>query len=295
MRNQQVGYHRPPCYVEEHHTTMLIGFNLRLFPSNWRPVRNEIVFGKAHGFRAVQFPGPESGLGAEHLGDGLETVAALLREANLVPVMEILVRVGADGRTENGATPLDILHANLPAITALGCTCVHWHLAPLPGVAAADCRAIEMGFVPQCRHGVALAGQHGFRLGFEHNEPDLLLLAEPASCAALLEQVPGLGFVWDINHTTPGQRAGYEALLPRVQMLHLSDTPLPEVNYHLPIGLGTIEYGALIRTLLAHGFRGVGILKIGGLPKSGGYGRDTDDALITSLGRLQAARDACFD
>jgi hypothetical protein len=34
------------------------------------------------------------------------------------------------------------------------------------------------------------------------------------------------------------------------------------------------------------GFHGPAILEIGGLPKSGGYGRDTDQALADSLQRL---------
>jgi hypothetical protein len=37
---------------------------------------------------------------------------------------------------------------------------------------------------------------------------------------------------------------------------------------------------------MAH-YRGPAILEIGGLPKSGGYGQDTNDALITSRARFQ--------
>jgi hypothetical protein len=46
-----------------------IGLNARLFPTNWRPVLNEIHFGAANGFAALQFPGKEEGLSAQHLGD----------------------------------------------------------------------------------------------------------------------------------------------------------------------------------------------------------------------------------
>jgi L-ribulose-5-phosphate 3-epimerase len=40
--------------------------------------------------------------------------------------------------------------------------------------------------------------------------------------------------------------------------------------------------------LAAAGFAGPAILEIGGLPKSGGYGRDTDEALNKSRQRLHA-------
>ena len=72
-------------------------------------------------------------------------------------------------------------------------------------------------------------------------------------------------------------------------MLHVSDTPLPTVNYHLPLGLGSIDLPAYCAALLTRGFRGPAILEIGGLPQSGGYGRDTDAALIDSGERLRSA------
>ena len=98
-----------------------------------------------------------------------------------------------------------------------------------------------------------------------------------------------LGFVCDVNHVRPEQRAGYQELAPRMTMLHISDTPLPEVNYHLPLGMGSIDITSYCQELLERGFRGPAILEIGGLPKSGGYGRDTDDALIDSYTRLRTA------
>jgi len=72
-------------------------------------------------------------------------------------------------------------------------------------------------------------------------------------------------------------------------MLHVADTPLPAVNYHLPLGLGSIDVTAYCRALLARGFQGPAILEIGGLPQSGGFGRDTDTALIDSRERLDSA------
>jgi len=44
-----------------------------------------------------------------------------------------------------------------------------------------------------------------------------------------------------------------------------------------------------IAALVAGGYSGPAILEIGGLPESGGYGRDTDDALIVSQHRLKEA------
>ena len=65
-------------------------------------------------------------------------------------------------------------------------------------------------------------------------------------------------------------------------MLHVADTPLPATNHHLPLGLGTIDFVDTFRELRARAFVGPAILEIGGLPLSGGYGRDTDEALIAS-------------
>jgi sugar phosphate isomerase/epimerase len=78
-------------------------------------------------------------------------------------------------------------------------------------------------------------------------------------------------------------------MIPRMSMLHISDTPLPEVNYHLPLGLGTVDLEGYGRALEESGLHGPAILEIGGLPKSGGFGRDTDTALIDSRHRLEKA------
>lgn len=263
-----------------------IGPNYRDFPGNWRPAREEIAFARAHDFASLQFHGTETGLDTARLGDPAETVGAALRGAGLIPAMEIIVRVDAAGRTAAGATPLDVLRANLPAITGLGCACVHWHLVPLDAAPNDAWRRLEMVLHPELATGVALGAAHGFRFGIEHNEPAIDLFPTPERCAAALTAVPGLGFVWDWNHTAPGQLEGYLALAPRLTMLHIADTPLPAVNYHLPLGLGTIDFPAYCCALLARGFRGPAILEIGGLPISGGYGRDTDEALIDSLARL---------
>ena len=183
----------------------------------------------------------------------------------------------------------DVLRANLPAIAALGCTHVHWHLVPREEGSAADWPALERTLAPQFAAGVALGAAHGFRCGIEHNEPAIPLFPTPARCAAALEATPGLGLVWDLNHTAPEQRDGYLALTGRMIALHVADTPLPAVNHHLPLGLGTIDFATTFAALLTRGFRGPATLEIGGLPHSGGYGRDTDEALIDSLRRCWKA------
>jgi sugar phosphate isomerase/epimerase len=49
-----------------------------------------------------------------------------------------------------------------------------------------------------------------------------------------------------------------------MSMLHVSDTPLPATNHHLPLGLGNVDIRSC--TALANaGFHGPAILEIGGL------------------------------
>lgn len=263
-----------------------LGMNGRFFPGNWRPARQEIAFAHAAGFQSMQFAVRDEGLGEAKLGDSFTTVAALLQEAQLTPVMEILVRLDRNGLAPDGSTPLDILNANLPAITAFPCHTVHWHLAIREPMIPEAVAALEVALYPQLAAGVALAQRYGFRLGLEHNEPDLLLFGTPEKCVAALNATPGLHFVWDLNHTTVTHLPGFLALTPRMSMLHVSDTLLPEVNYHFPIGEGNIDFAAYFSALRQRGFSGPAILEIGGQPKSGGFGRDTDEALLTSQQRL---------
>jgi sugar phosphate isomerase/epimerase len=228
-------------------------------------------------------------LGKEQLGDSLETVSKALKTADLTAVMEINIHLYDNGLTAEGQTPLDILQANVPAISALPCPLVHWHLVSLGSIEEDVIGRLENSLLPQFRAAVVLARKFGFQFGFEHNEPALMLFADPESCLETLRHVPGLGFVWDFNHVSPEKLTQFQALIPWMSMLHVSDTPLPEVNYHLPLGLGTVDLEANCRALLQDGFSGPAILEIGGLPKSGGFGRDTDEALIDSRKRLETA------
>jgi sugar phosphate isomerase/epimerase len=157
------------------------------------------------------------------------------------------------------------------------------HLTPMLGEGLSNASGLEEALLSQFEEAVRIAGSEGFSFGFEHNDPDLSLYADPARCRWILECVPGLKFVWDSNHIIPEHWRGFESLLPRTQMLHISDTPLPEVNHHLPLGEGNVDWSMVNQMLIDNRFQGPAILEIGGNPKSGGFGRDTDEALIRSF------------
>lgn len=272
------------------HSTILAGMNGRFFPNNWRSALEEIEFAKTHGFSSLQFGGRETGLNEEELGGSFENVAQALQAANITAVMEIVVRLTKAGVTKSGLSPLEMLQTNLPAIRALPCHSAHLHLVHVEPMSQAELRELEAAFAPQFAQGVALAKEGGFRFGFEHNEINLQsFFNTPESCRNLLDAVPELHFVWDFNHTLAEHVPIYKSLIPRMSMLHISDTPLPETNHHLPLGQGNIDFEDHFSALRQANFSGAAILEIGGLPKSGGYGKDTDEALIDSLRRLQAA------
>jgi sugar phosphate isomerase/epimerase len=96
----------------------------------------------------------------------------------------------------------------------------------------------------------------------------------------VLEAVPGLHLVWDVNHTVPELVQPLLALAPRFSLVHASDTPLPDTNHHLPLGRGSVDLKPLAELDVPL------VLEIGGLPFSGGYGLDTDEALVASRARL---------
>jgi L-ribulose-5-phosphate 3-epimerase len=266
-----------------------IGMNGRFFANNWRPAFQEIAFASQHGFRALQFQGKEEVLQAEHLGASLVEVGTSLQKHDLTAVMEILLRVDDQGRTASGNTPTEVLESNSEAIKSLSCACVHWHFVPLSQMDKPALQKLEHDLLPQLEQAVSLAGNIGFKFGLENNEPDVGLFATPNACAYALEVISNLGFVWDVNHTIPEHMPGFQNLISKVTMLHVSDTPLPEINYHLPLGQGKVDFVAFCKSLREHNFQGPAILEIGGLPKSGGYGKDTNEALTDSLRQLESA------
>lgn len=266
-----------------------IGINARLFPINWRPISREITFARSLGCDCVQIHGREQGIDAAYLGTSLAAAGDMLVSNHISAVMEIVVRVGANGRIASGLTPLDVLRNNLGAIQALAIRHVHWHFAPTTRLSDTDLRALEEALIDTLRAGADLAHTHGFTLALEHNEPDVPLFARIETIRQALDATPELGFVWDLNHTPPAELDDWLDLAPRMTLLHVSDTPLPAVNHHLPLGQGSIDFAARFRELRERGYRGAAILEIGGVPKSGGFGRDTDEALCDSVARLKRA------
>ena len=269
-----------------------IGFNARLFANNWRSPLSEVAFAQAHGFGAMQFRADDDIPLAERLREDAAVVGRALRHARLVAVMELVVHVDMFGRSPGGRSPAELLALNLPAIEALGCQFAHWHFVA-DGEHALETmanQALEDRLIAECGSAISIAQRHGFHAGLEHNEPALGLFGSPEACARALRDVPDLSFVWDFNHTILAHVAAFQAFAPRMSHVHVSDTLLPEVNYHLPLGMGNVDLAAYCLALKDAGFDGPAILEIGGLPKSGGYGRDTDEALIDSRHRLA---DAC--
>jgi sugar phosphate isomerase/epimerase len=272
--------------------TIQIGLNGRFYSQNWRPALREIEFARDNGFKAIQFPGPEMGLGRDRLGDKQETVATSLRQFGITPVMEMLIKLDENGRTESGLTPGDVLQANLPAITMLGCPYVHMHLETAYEMPKQTLRSLETACLPYLHEGVLLAETHGFQFGLEHNAPGVPtnnLFDVPERIRYALSQVPGLKFVWDFNHTHPDHLAEIQMLAGQVSMLHVSDMPLSYVHHHLPVGKGSIDFASNCRVLRLAEFSGPAILEIGGTPWSGGLGQDTDEALVDSLHRFRHA------
>ncbi|ABU58763.1 MULTISPECIES: sugar phosphate isomerase/epimerase [Roseiflexus] len=266
-----------------------IGFNARLFPINWRPVSHEIAFARGLGCDCIQIHGREQGIDAAYLGMSLAAVGDMLISNDMSAVMEIVVRVGANGRTASGVTPLDVLRNNLDAIRRLAIRHVHWHFAPATRLTDAELCALEAMLIDTLIVGADMARANGFTLALEHNEPDVPLFARIEAITQALEAAPELGFVWDLNHTPTNELNDWLDLAPRMTLLHVSDTPLPAVNHHLPLGQGSIDFEARFCELRERGYRGAAILEIGGVPKSGGFGRDTDEALCDSVARLRRA------
>lgn len=271
-------------------SNIAIGPNARLFPKNWRPIREEIAFAKEHGFKSIQISVKAENATEKWFDDSFIEVSKLLKDADITAVMEIRLFLDENGLTADAKTPLDILKINLPAIIALPVKYVHWHWAPSYSLHQADNKImarLEQDLVPQLKEAVKLAEQHKFIFAFEHNEAAIRLHASAKSCLKTLKQVAGLKFVWDMNHNSDIELDEFKELIPYMSVLHVSDTALPELNYHLPLGQGNIDFAKYFQTLKDFGFSGPAILEIGGLPKSGGFGKDTDAALVDSLDRLE--------
>jgi L-ribulose-5-phosphate 3-epimerase len=249
---------------------MLGRFFGRLTGGNWRSPAQELAFAASAGFDTVQIRSDRPGEIEDELGVDARTLGALFDDNGLEPVLEMLVRHGGEPGTITRA-----LRANLPAIEAIGFLRVHIH--PVGPAEAAPRLAADFA------EALAVADDAGLIFAAEHNAPGHRLLVDPADVEGLLEAVPGLGLVWDVNHTGAADVERFLALRERITLVHASDTPLPETNHHLPLGRGSVDFAP------ARTFDDVPlILEIGGLPHSGGPGLDTDEALLESLARLRA-------
>lgn len=248
---------------------MLGRFFGRQTGGNWRPPADELRFAAATGFDTVQIRSDRPGELEDELGVPAAELGELYDELGVEPVLELLVR-----HTGERGTFARALRASLAAIEAAGFLRVHVH--PVGPAEAAPLLADDLA------EALAVAADAGVVFGVEHNSPGHRLLVGPDEVERLLEAVPGLGLVWDVNHTQAEEVERFLALRERMTLVHLSDTPLPETNHHLPLGRGNVDLSVV------RGFDDVPvILEIGGLPHSGGPGLDTDDALRDSLLRLQ--------
>jgi sugar phosphate isomerase/epimerase len=249
---------------------MLGRFFGRTTGGNWRPPANELRFAAAAGFDTVQIRNGRPGEIEDELGIEAAELGALFDDIGLEPALEMLVLHEGERGTFARA-----LRANLAAIEAVGFLRVHIH--PV-GPSESASRLTE-----DFAEAAAVAEGAGLVFGFEHNAPGHRLLVDVDDVERLLDAVPKLGLVWDVNHTRAEDVPRFLALRERFTLVHVSDTPLPETNHHLPLGRGNVDFSVL---------RGIDdvplVLEIGGLPHSGGPGLDTDDALAESLAALQA-------
>lgn len=249
---------------------MLGRFFGRRSGGNWRPPEQELRFAASAGFDTLQIRSDRAGELEDELGVDAVTLGGLFDELGVEPVLEMLVLHGGERGTLARA-----LRANLAAIEAIGVLRVHIH----PVGPSESAPLLRDDFA----EAVEVAGAAGLILGCEHNAPGHRLVAGPDEVEALLDAVPGLGLVWDTNHTRAEHTSRFLGLRERITLVHASDTPLPETNHHLPLGRGTVDLAPL------RAFEDVPvILEIGGLPISGGPGFDTDEALLDSLARLRA-------
>ncbi len=238
----------------------------RFFPLNWRPPVDEIRFAREQGFDVIQIRSDRAGAIADDLRADLDEVGAAFADEDVEPTLEMLVR----HEGEPGTIPR-ALEANLDAIMRLGVSRVHVHPVGKPDV--------EPLLAAELAETLVAADEAGLVFGVEHNAPAQRLLVDPRP---VLDAVPGLRLVWDVNHTEPQLVQPLLELAPRFSLVHVSDTPLPETNHHLPLGRGSVDLAPLA------GLDVPLVLEIGGLPFSGGYGLDTDEALVASRARLVA-------
>lgn len=248
---------------------MLGRFFNRHTGGNWRPPAEELAFASQSGFDTLQVQSRRPGELEDELGVTGEELGRLYDDLGVEPALEMLVRHEGEPGTFARA-----LRANLDYIDAAGFLRVHIHPVGPP--------ESEPFLGDDLAEALEIAEEAGLIFGVEHNAPGHRLLVGIDAVEQMLERVPRLGLVWDINHTPADEVERFVALRERFTLVHVSDTPLPETNHHLPLGRGTVDFSKL-PPLDDLPF----VLEIGGLPHSGGPGLDTDEALRDSLAFLR--------
>lgn len=249
---------------------MLGRFFNRHAGGNWRPPADELAFAARAGFDTLQVQSRRPGELEDELGVPAGELGRLYDELGVEPALEMLVLHEGERGTFARA-----LRANLDAIEAAGFLRVHIH--PVGPVEAAPYLAEDLA------EALGVAQDAGLIFGVEHNAPGHRLVVGIEEVERLLEQVPGLGLVWDVNHTAADEVERFLTLRERFTLVHVSDTPLPQTNHHLPLGRGNVDFSVLPPLDVPF------VLEVGGLPHSGGPGLDTDEALLDSRERLLEA------
>lgn len=262
--------------------SVLVGMVGRFFPVNWRPAAAEARFAAENGFACVQLRCDHPNGVEDALREPAARAGAAFAAAGIEVAIEVLVRAELDA-----PDLVAVVETTLAPAAALAAERVHLHV--VPASRDVDVAELERRLVPELAEAAEVARRHGVRLGLEHNPRSQPLLSRPDVVARVLEEIPELGFVWDVNHTATADLAAFAPLLERATLVHLSDTQLPETKHHLPLGLGTVDVRGAVAALARARYAGPVVLEIGGMPHSGGYGRDTDEALRESRRLLLAA------
>jgi L-ribulose-5-phosphate 3-epimerase len=264
-----------------------IGIVGRFFPIHYRPALEEIDFLTKNHFNAIQFNGIEEGISEEFLGASFSEINQVLINAAIQPTMELMIRVNTQGKNQTNQTITQFLKNNLNAIVKLNCNPVHIHIVPPRDLEATE----QLQLLKICKSefiiALDVAKENNFSLGIEHNDPEFPLFGNFSSCELLIPELPQLLFTWDINHTPPHEVKLFSQWFNRLAVVHVSDSPLPELNYHWSLGKGSIDFKTYLKPLIKINYSGIFILEVGGLPKSGGYGQDTDEALLHSKQYLE--------
>ncbi|MBX6772144.1 MAG: sugar phosphate isomerase/epimerase [Chloroflexi bacterium] len=157
---------------------------------------------------------------------------------------------------------LDELTRCLDAFAQLGISPVNIH--PDPRAPLYDHQWIIWRNTESLRYLAERATERGLQLMVE-NIPGLFNL--PEVLAAVLDAVPSLGWHLDVGHANLGNPTNLtgqllETLGRRLLHVHLSDNRGGDLDLHLPLGAGTIDWPWVIRLLKRAGFDGTITLEV---------------------------------